>query len=104
MAVWSEVKNEIFQKYDRLDAEFYQPIYLEVEEKLNDVKAVRLESILIDIRYGLNVEPDYVEEGLPFIRALNLKEYGIEGEVLSIPFEAEDVGELNILENGGCNE
>lgn len=100
MAVWSEVKNESFEKYDRLDAEFYQPIYLEVEERLNTVNAVRLESLLVDIRYGLNVEPDYVEEGLPFIRAMNLKEYGIEGEVLKIPFIAEDIGELNVLENG----
>jgi restriction endonuclease S subunit len=100
MAVWSEVRNESFEKYDRLDAEFYQPIYLEVEERLNSVNAVRLESLLIDIRYGLNVEPDYVEEGVSFIRAMNLKEYGIEGEVLKIPYKAEDIGELNILENG----
>ncbi|MBX7171351.1 MAG: restriction endonuclease subunit S [Pyrinomonadaceae bacterium] len=100
MAIWSEVRNESFEKYDRLDAEFYQPIYLEVEEKLNAVNSVRLESLLTDIRYGLNVEPDYVDEGLPFIRAMNLKEYGIEGEVLKIPFEAKDIGELNVLEKG----
>jgi len=100
MAVWSEIEASKAFSTSRLDAEFFQPRYVEIEHRLSDAGAVRLEQFLTDIRYGLNVPPDYVDKGLPFIRALNLKEYGIEGEVLNIPYTAEDVGKINILADG----
>ncbi len=37
---------------------------------------------------------------MPFLRALNLKEYGIAGEILRIPFSPQQVGEANILRTG----
>jgi restriction endonuclease S subunit len=100
MAVWSEIEASKAFSTNRLDAEFFQPRYVEIEKRLSNAGAVRLEQFLTDIRYGLNVPPDYVDEGLPFIRALNLKEYGIEGEILNIPYTVEDVGEINILADG----
>jgi restriction endonuclease S subunit len=100
MAVWSEVGLSETLSSDRLDAEFFQPRYLEVQRQLLRAKAKPLNHFLTDIRYGLNVPPNYFDEGLPFIRALNLKEYGIEGEILNIPYTDEDVGEINILDDG----
>jgi type I restriction enzyme S subunit len=100
MAVWSEIKASNTFLTNRLDAEFFQPKYVELEERLSKVKACRLERFLTDIRYGLNVPPEYTDEGLVFIRALNLKEYGIEGEILKIPYTVEDVGETNIIADG----
>ena len=85
---------------NRLDAEFFQPEYLMIDEVLKSQGAHVLERYLTDIRYGLNVPAEYVENGLRFIRALNLKEYGIEGEVLSIPLAPEQVGQDNLLQKG----
>lgn len=39
---------------------------------------------LLDIRYGIYTEPDYLDDGTDFIRALNLEELAIEGEVLKV--------------------
>jgi len=71
-----------------------------MEHILQTSDSVALENYLTDIRYGLNVPAEYVEDGLPFIRALNLKEYGIEGEVLAIPYTPEEVGQDNLLQKG----
>ena len=66
----------------RLDAEYYQPEYLEVAEKLRSAK--RVADLTSDIRYGLYVEPEYKEEGVDFIRAMNLLNFWIDGEILKI--------------------
>ena len=68
----------------RLDAEYYQPEFLSAIKKLSILKIAQLGDILDDIRYGLYVEPDYQEVGVNFIRALNLIDYGIDGEILKI--------------------
>lgn len=100
MATWSTVNIADTQARNRLDAEFYRPDFLASEKALTTSGARPLASYGPDMRYGLNVEPEYVEKGLPFIRALNLKENGIEGEILNIPYSAADVGAENILEEG----
>ena len=100
MAVWSSVNIAETFSSNRLDAEFYQPRFLDAEKVLHRSNAVSLQRLFGDVRYGLNVPPDYVEHGLPFLRALNLKEYGIAGEILTIPFTPKQVGEINILRTG----
>lgn len=50
-------------------------------------KAERVENLVDDIRYGLYIEPDYKEEGINFIRALNLIDFWISGEILKIDNE-----------------
>lgn len=100
MAVWSAVNITDTFTANRLDAEFFQPKFLDADNALRRCNAVSLQSLLSDVRYGLNVPPDYVERGLPFLRALNLKEYGIAGEILTIPFTPEQVGQINILRTG----
>ena len=100
MAVWSVVRESALSGEMRIDAEFYQRRYLRVEQTLRTSNAVPLDSYLVDVRYGLNVPAEYVEGGLPFVRALNLKEYGIEGEILNIPYTSGQVGEDNLLQEG----
>lgn len=84
MAVWSIAKLSELEGAKRLDAEYYRPEYLEAAEKLHQRGAGRLGDLLSDIRYGIYTEPDYVEDGTDFIRALNLEELDIQGEVLKV--------------------
>ncbi|MBN1234500.1 MAG: restriction endonuclease subunit S [Methanotrichaceae archaeon] len=100
MAVWSEILKSETCNRNRLDAEFFQPMFLQVEERLKIAKALKLDDLLDDVRYGVNVPPDYVDQGLPFVRALNLKEYGIEGEILNIPYTLNEIGYSNTLHKG----
>lgn len=100
MAVWSEVEYQFCRRQNRLDAEFYQPAFLRNDASLNAKKARPLSYYIEDIRYGLNVPPVYTNDGLPFYRALNLKEYGIDGDLLRIPYDEDTVGSGNILKEG----
>jgi type I restriction enzyme M protein len=100
VAVWSVVNLAVASDKNRLDAEFYQPDFLNNEEILRRKSSSRVGDCLVDMRYGLNVPPDYTETGLPFIRALNLKEGGIAGEVLNIPFTPDAVGKKSLLKAG----
>ena len=67
----------------RLDAEYYQPEYLDVAKKLG--KTCSIANLTSDIRYGLYVKPYYPEIGVNFIRALNLLDFWISGKILKIP-------------------
>ena len=68
----------------RLDAEYYQPKYLELIKLLEKQKTQKLENLLTDIRYGIYTEPDYLEEGVDFLRGSNLCAYGIDGDILKV--------------------
>ena len=82
--VFSIIHKSQLEGAKRLDAEYYQPEYLGIIKSLSKYKVLKFKDILSDIRYGLYVEPDYQEEGVNFLRALNLVEYGIDGEILKI--------------------
>jgi len=84
MAVYSIILKSQLEGAKRLDAEYYQPEFLDVSGKISKLKPTKLNEILDDIRYGLYVEPDYQETGVNFIRALNLVETGIGGKILKI--------------------
>jgi len=84
MAVKSIVKVSELEGAKRLDAEYYQPKYLRAKDILKRRRAIQLGELLSDISYGIYTEPNYVDEGTDFIRALNLQEYSIEGKVLKV--------------------
>lgn len=84
MAVWSVVKTSELEGSKRLDAEYYRPEYLQAADELRRRGATRLGDLLSDIRYGIYTEPDYLSEGTEFVRALNLEELAIEGEILRV--------------------
>lgn len=61
----------------RFDAEYYQPKYDELFEKLNPYKTKRLAEI---VSIQKSIEPGseaYEDEGIPFIRVANLTKFGI---------------------------
>ncbi len=84
MAQFSIIKKSELEGAMRLDAEYYQPKYLKVSKQLRECGAIHLGELLSDVRYGIYTEPDYLEQGTDFIRALNLKELAIEGDVLKV--------------------
>jgi len=84
----SELEGEL-----RIDAEYYEPSYLNILNLFRNGKTVR--ELKKDIRYGLYVEPNYVDDGINFIRALNLLNFWIEGEIVKIP--ADKVPQFYIL-------
>lgn len=87
MITYSIIQKSQLEGAKRLDAEYYQPEYLEIIKELSKHKISKFKDILNDIRYGLYVEPDYQKEGIDFLRALNLVDYGIDGEILKIKKE-----------------
>ena len=84
MAVWQKVNTPQLSFGLRLDPEFYQPKYIKLRNELRHIGVATILDIKNDIRYGLQAEPDYLKRGVSYIRALNLKDIGIEGEVLKI--------------------
>jgi len=82
MITYSIIEKSQLEGANRLDAEYYQPEYLDALKKLS--KSSTVAELASDIRYGLYIEPDYLEEGIKFIRAMNLFETDIEGEILKI--------------------
>ena len=60
----------------RFDAEYFKPEYVEVEEKLMRLQSKSIKELSHQVNYGVNIEPTYSTEGINFIRAQNLKEYG----------------------------
>lgn len=84
MAVWSIVRVSELEAAKRLDAEYYRPEYLQADKVFRTAGALPLGDILSDVRYGIYTEPDYRAKGTDFLRALNLQEYAIEGDVLKV--------------------
>ena len=69
--------SESFLTSGRLDAEYYQPKYDMLFEKLRDFPTATIKEI---VTIQKSVEPGseaYQEEGIPFIRVANLSKYGI---------------------------
>ena len=67
--------SESFGKSGRLDAEYYQPKYEEVEKILKAKGFSLLKNICSDINYGTVPTSPYTEDGsgIPYIKGLNLK-------------------------------
>lgn len=97
MAVVSIVKLSELEGAKRIDPEYYKPEYLGIKELSN---LSRLGNLIKDIRYGLYVEPEYKEDGVNFIRALNLLKFWITGEILKI--EENKVSEDYRLKEKDC--
>lgn len=69
--------SESFLTSGRLDAEYYQPKYDMLFEKLRDFPTATIKEI---VTIQKSVEPGseaYQEEGIPFIRVANISKYGI---------------------------
>ncbi|MEW6409723.1 MAG: restriction endonuclease subunit S, partial [Nitrospirota bacterium] len=62
--------------------------------------ATTLGDVLKQIKYGIYAEPNYQAKGIPFLRALNLKEYGIEDEILNLAESVSDEVKNYLLKEG----
>lgn len=75
---FSEVEN-------RFDADYYKPEYLDMMKVLNKFSRIKNLGILLNkMKYGLYLEANYKDQGIPFLRSMNLGEYAISGEILRI--------------------
>src|SRR3989344_2190651 len=84
MAVWQPIQSQNLSYGLRFDPEFYRPDYTKSRGELAKIGTKTIAELKEDIRYGLQAEPDYLQEGVNYIRALNLRDVGIEGEILKI--------------------
>lgn len=84
MAVWQAIKTKNLSYGLRLDPEFYRPDYTKLRSNLHKIGTSTIGELRDDVGYGLQAEPDYLSEGINYIRALNLQDTGIDGEVLKI--------------------
>ncbi len=69
------------QKAERMDAEYFQPFYEEVESKLSMFEQKTLDELCSEINYGTVPTSPYVEVGIPYIKGLNLIEGLIGGKI-----------------------
>ncbi len=78
MITHSIIQKSQLESAHRLDAEYYQPEYLEVNRKVNSLPHETLETISESIvsfgAYALTNFIEWQEEGIPFIVAENIKE------------------------------
>ena len=74
---------ESFLKTGRLDSEYYQPKYDEIEKKLDKIGIERLESICSLINYGTVPTSPYVKSNnsIPYIKGMNLKNCFVVGDL-----------------------
>lgn len=62
----------------RLDAEYYQPEYLELDEALCKTGSLGLDQIAEIITDGDHGNPEYADIGLPYVKSENINELAIE--------------------------
>lgn len=82
MAIWSEVDFSRLEDTFRLEAEFYQPFYLEAYEEIRNCRLPlkRLHSLCTKVTDGSHVTPDYQETGIRFLMVRDVKEESIDFE------------------------
>ncbi|MXV85823.1 hypothetical protein F4X88_12880 [Candidatus Poribacteria bacterium] len=62
----------------RLDAEFFRPDYLRVQRKLEKIGSRRLIDFQVNIRHPKEIQRNYVDEGVLFLRAQNVRPLSID--------------------------
>ena len=74
MAIISLINYSSLENNLRLEAEYYQPKYLAIEQKLKKMNAVKIRYYTSKITDGTHFTPHYVDSGVKFYSALNVKE------------------------------
>jgi hypothetical protein len=85
MAVWSTVKLSALAAGLRLDAEYYQPLYLSDTKRLNRLPSVQLKALGF-VTDGIHSGPEVAEVGgVPYVAAKSVTDHGLAmGDVLRI--------------------
>lgn len=74
MAITSVIHLSELENHIRIEAEFYQPKYLEIEKFIKKLRFELLRRVVSKISDGTHFTPNYVERGVKFFSALNVKE------------------------------
>lgn len=62
----------------RLDAEFFRPDYLQVQRQLEAIGSRKLIDFQVNIRHPKEIQRNYVDDGIPFLRAQNVRPLSID--------------------------
>ena len=62
----------------RLDAEFFHPDYLEMKHQLEEISSRRLIDFQVKIRHPKEIQRNYVDDGVLFLRAQNVRPLSID--------------------------
>ena len=62
----------------RLDAEFFHPDYLEIQQQLEAISSHRLIDFQVKIRHPKEIKRNYVDDGVLFLRAQNVRSLSID--------------------------
>jgi len=105
MAVFSIIQKSQLEGAKRLDAEYYQPEYLEIAKRLQSIPHETLESAAEQLvsfgAYALTSIIEWQESGIPFITAENLKDGFIDyGSVRYISEEVDEVLKKSRVKEG----
>lgn len=83
---YSIIQKSRLERTHRLDAEYYQPEYLDLIESIKDQEFGKLEDFgckVVSGPFGSSLKSDaYLEQGIPFIRINDLKDFFINDEDL----------------------
>jgi restriction endonuclease S subunit len=86
MAVWSIVSSSKMNSDLRFEAEYFQPKYLDLENRLSVLDCNRIEDISTSIRsgpFGSNLlKINYVNDGIIVLRPFNIKDATVENDNL----------------------
>ncbi|MGQ9847785.1 MAG: hypothetical protein ACUVQP_09865, partial [Bacteroidales bacterium] len=77
MAVFSIVKLSELEGAKRIDAEYYQPEYLEIAKILQNRPYKKFMEVVSNIINGAEIR-EYVKEGLAYLRVSDIKEFFID--------------------------
>ena len=77
MAVFSIIQKSQLEGAKRLDAEYYQPKYLEWSEKLAmfDLRPLATLTDKINVGFVSSMRDEFQEEGIPLLRTQNVQEF-----------------------------
>ena len=79
----------------RLDAEFFRPDYLELQHQFEKIGSRRLIDFQVKIRHPKEIKRNYVDNGVLFLRAQNVRPLSIDLISNPVYISEEDAGRLN---------
>ena len=78
----------------RLDAEFFQPDYLQIQRRLEDIGSRRLIDFEVNIRHPQEIKRNYVTDGVLLLRGQNVRPLSIDLTANPVYISEEDAERL----------
>jgi len=103
MAIFSLIELNNLEGANRIDAEYYQPFYIDVKNKLLKKKTTTIAEETSRFKKGIfDIKAEcYSDTGVPFVRISNLKNMIIdENDLIYIPIEEDKKNKMTHLKKG----